>query len=155
MNAETIREVVVPAMTVARFHGYGQSPEDIAFEKMKEWMQGAGISPDSVRIFGFNNPNPEPGSESYGYDFWVELPEGSPPRAAAASVETKQFDGGRYAALHHDGPPDGISATWKRLVAEVAKSIYEHAHHQWLEEHYIDFAREGEVLSLDCLAPIR
>lgn len=155
MNAETIREVVIPAMTVARFHGYGPSPEVIAFGKMREWMQGAGISPDSVRIFGFNNPNPEAGSESYGYDFWVELPADSAARAAAASVETKEFEGGRYAALHHEGTGKTIPATWKRLLSQLARSPYDHAHHQWLEEHFVDFDAETEVLSLDCLAPIR
>lgn len=151
MTNSTMRVVNIPAMTVARFHGYGREPEDRAFTLMKEWMLGNDIDPGTRRIFGFNNPNPQPGSESYGYEFWVELSEPE----KAPEVERIRFDGGRYAALRHDGNGETIPRTWKRLVELLAESTHDHAHHQWLEEHFIDFAEENEVFSLDCLAPIR
>jgi DNA gyrase inhibitor GyrI len=153
-----LRIVDVPRMRVARFHGYGASPEGIAFGKMKDWLSAHGVRSGrpACRVFGFNNPNPEPGSTNYGYEFWVELPpDSSLERAADEGVETRGFDGGRYGALRHEGPGETIPQTWKRLVGLIGSSTHEHAHHQWLEEHFLDLGSRTEVLILDCLAPIR
>lgn len=159
MNNEGMRIVEIGPMAVASFHGYGASPEEIAFERMRAWLAAAGIvtGEPPARVFGFNNPSPASGSPNYGYEFWVELPAGSPLAGAAQNdpeVTVKPFDGGRYAALHHDGTGESIPATWKCLVEMVVVAGHETGHHQWLEEHFIDLGRENEVLSLDCLAPI-
>lgn len=159
MKKEELRIVEIGPMSVAGFHGYGASPEMIAFGQMKAWLAAAGVEAGAppARVFGFNNPSPTSGSPNYGYEFWVELPVGSPLAVAAQNdpeATVKQFDGGRYAALHHEGTGESIPATWKRLVELVVVAGHEMGHHQWLEEHFIDLGRENEVLSLDCLAPI-
>lgn len=156
MEELQMRIVDVPAMRVARFHGFGPEPEMIAFESMKSRLLSAtGTAGRPPRIFGFNNPNPEPGSPNYGYEFWVQILAASDLEAAAADVEVGEFAGGRYAALRHDGTGETIPATWKRLVGLLSAGGYDHAHHQWLEEHFVDFGARTEVLYIDCLAPIR
>ena len=163
MEGSEMRIVEVPTMRVARFHGYGATPEGIAFGKMQQWLESHGMSAEKppCRIFGFNNPSPESGSPNYGYEFWLELPSGSTLEATAESaalrneVEIRKFDGGRYAAMRHEGGGETIPKTWKRLVAQVAESGHEHSHHQWLEEHFPASGTESGELSLDCLDPIR
>ena len=157
MREVTITEL--PAMKVASFHGYGESPEMIAYGEMTRWLAAAGVvsgKPPS-RVFGFNNPDPEPGTTSYGYEFWVELPPGSElgRHADETAAVTKQFPGGRYVSLRHEGPGEGIGAAWKELVRQAGERGLDHGDHQWLEEHHIDLGNESEVLCLDCLGPIR
>jgi DNA gyrase inhibitor GyrI len=145
-------------MKVAVFHGFGRSPEEIAFQKLRRWAERSdALSSDPPpRVFGFNNPNPSAGSESYGYDFWLELPEESPTgRRAEEEGICVEFLGGLYAALRHDGPAETIPSSWQRLVSQVAESECEHADHQWLEEHFPDLTADPRVLCLDCLMPIR
>jgi DNA gyrase inhibitor GyrI len=159
MKQEKMSIVEIGPMSVASFHGYGASPEAIAFERMKTWLAATGMATGvpPARVFGFNNPSPGSGSPNYGYEFWVELPSDSPLAVAAQNeheVTVKQFDGGRYAALRHEGTGESIPASWKRLVELAAAAGCEHGHHQWLEEHYIDLGGDNEVLCLDCLAPI-
>jgi DNA gyrase inhibitor GyrI len=159
MKKNEMRIVEIGPMSVASFHGYGASPETIAFEQMKAWLAAAGVvtGVPTARVFGFNNPSPTSGSPNYGYEFWVELPADSPLAVAVQNepeVAVKRFDGGRYAALAHEGTGESIPAAWKRLVELTVAAGHETGHHQWLEEHFIDLGRESEVLSLDCLAPI-
>ena len=154
-----IRVVEVPAMSVASFHAFGPSPEHLAFEKMKTWLEARGVTRGSppARVFGFNNPSPSTGTPNYGYEFWVELRAGTPLAEAASQgdVVVKVFAGGKYAGLHHTGTGETIPETWKRLVRLAATAGHGHAGHQWLEEHYLDLSSRSEILSLDCLAPIR
>jgi len=159
MKKEQMRIVEIGPISVASFHGYGASPETIAFDRMKAWLAGMGVVTGfpPARVFGFNNPSPASGSPNYGYEFWLELPAGTSLAAAAQNepeVTVKRFDGGRYAALHHEGTGESIPATWKRLVELVVAERHETGHHQWLEEHFIELGRESEVLSIDCLAPL-
>jgi DNA gyrase inhibitor GyrI len=161
-----LRTVEIGAMSVLVFHGYGKSPEELAFGKLAQWVKtnDAMSREPKPRIFGFNNPNPSPGSEQYGYDFWLEVPDGSGfaeglQAQSSASEEddgpvVHHFDGGLYAALHHEGTGETIPGTWKSLVEMVEQSAYAHASHQWLEEHFVDFRNTGDVLSIDCLMPI-
>ena len=153
-------------MNVMVFHDYSPSPEEAAMAKLLKWAedhQALGRTP-ALRIFGHNNPDPSPGTESYGYDFWLELPQGQDWVGADeglndgggdAAPSIVNFKGGWYAALHHDGPGEQIPETWKRLVALLAESPLEGSEHQWLEEHFLTSDSAGPVLSIDCLAPIR
>ena len=72
--------------------------------------------PARHRIFGFNNPDPSPGSPNYGYELWIVID---------AAVETDDtvgrltFEGGRYAVARcavPEGDYDVIGQTWQRLV---------------------------------------
>jgi len=163
---DELRTVGIGPMDVAVFHGYGASPEMIAFGKLVRWIKETNAM-DRVpkpRVFGFNNPNPSPGSEEYGYDFWIELP----PDSGLAERVSKQpetvgddnqparlrFEGGLYVALAHEGPGETIPNAWASLVETAARLGYAHGKHQWLEEHFIDLTRDDGVLSLDCLLPV-
>jgi hypothetical protein len=53
------------------------------------------------RTFGFNNPDPSPGSPNYGYEIWLGVGpdvEESPP------IEIKQVVLGKYAVTRCVGP---------------------------------------------------
>src|SRR5512146_2425040 len=86
---------------------------------------------DQRRFFGYNNPNPAPGSPNYGYDTWVTVDESIQPEEG---VQIINFPGGRYAVTHVDNV-ESIEPTWKLLVGWMERSRYRHGRHQWLEEH--------------------
>ena len=153
MNDLTVRIVTLEPLRVASFHGFGPNPEHLAAEKLVAWAGPRGDLTDIAhhRIFGFNNPNPSPGSPNYGYEFWIVV---GPEVAPTAEVPIKEFAGGRYAVTRCRGV-EGIGATWGRLVAWLSDSQHGHAAHQWLEEHLnpVFPAAEDELL-LDLYAPI-
>ena len=66
--AETleVRFVDLPAMTVASALGFGKEPEYKAAQMMSAFTAPRGIEAGSEDhpSFGFNNPNPSPGSEN-------------------------------------------------------------------------------------------
>jgi DNA gyrase inhibitor GyrI len=70
----------------------------------------------------------------------------------------KDFEGGLYAVLHCEvSSGEEISACWQQLVAWLTDSEYDHAHHQWLEEHLWTEEEpfSEDPLVLDLYAPIR
>ncbi|TFH11635.1 MAG: AraC family transcriptional regulator [Candidatus Atribacteria bacterium] len=110
----------LPAMRVASALGFGAEPEGIAWDMIASFAQEAGIDlvdKDNV-TFGFNNPDPSPGSENYGYEIWL-------PVAASVvgvdPVQIKDFAGGTYATTRFTGLSN-IGRVWKELVAWVEDS---------------------------------
>jgi hypothetical protein len=75
MSELNMRIVKLDAMRVASAQGFGENPEEQAWEKLLAWAEPQGLlaDQDAVRFFGFNNPNPSPGSPNYGYDQWVTV----------------------------------------------------------------------------------
>ena len=75
MSEIEVRIIKLDPMRVASIWGFGEQPENIAFQKLEPWATSRGIrnNPDEHRIFGFNNPDPHPGSPNYGYEIWVEV----------------------------------------------------------------------------------
>jgi DNA gyrase inhibitor GyrI len=154
MNELQVRIVHLEPMRVASVHGYGPSPEGVAWSKLFAWAKPKGLLDDykERRIFGFNNPNPSPGSPNYGYEFWITV---GPELEPEGEVHIQDFRGGLYAVTRCQGV-ENIGPTWQKLVEWLAHSKYEHARHQWLEEH-IGPAIEHEdpsKLTLDLYAPI-
>lgn len=129
-----VRIVRLEPMRVASALGYGESPEPLAWDRILSWAKARGLLEDlnAVRFFGFNNPDPSPGTPNYGYEQWitvgpeVEAEEGD-------EIEIKPFSGGLYAVTRCKGIPQ-IHPTWKRLVAWYEESDYRRGHQQWLEE---------------------
>ena len=79
MSELEVRIVQLEPMRVASAYGFGESPEDVAWTKLKTWMKETLINPEEHRFFGFNNPNPSPGSPKYGYEQWITVgPEVEP-----------------------------------------------------------------------------
>ncbi len=154
MSELEVRIVRLEPMRVAAVRGFGASPEHLAWEKMAAWARPKGLLKDVERhrIFGFNNPDPSPGSPNYGYEFWIMVGDEVQPEG---EVEIKHFDGGLYAVTRSQGV-ENITPTWKRLVAWLEDSPHKRACHQWLEEHLgpVDTPIEESELILDLYAPI-
>lgn len=154
MDAIEVRIVKLEPLRVARFHGYGEGPEDIAWGKLEAWAKPKGLLDftEAHRIFGFNNPNPAPGSPNYGYEFWMTV---TPEETAGEDVEIIAFPGGLYAVARCEvrAPWEDIPGTWQQLVAWRENSPYKAAHHQWLEQH-VHVEKAGVEFMLDLYLPI-
>jgi len=152
MSELDVRIVELKPMRVASVYGFGESPESIAWAKLVAWAKPRGLLDDRKqhRIFGFNNPNPAPGSPNYGYEFWIVVGPDVEPEEA---VRIHEFLGGLYAVTRCKGV-ENITDTWKRLVRWLADSPYKHAGHQWLEEHLHAVDAPQDEFILDLYAPI-
>jgi DNA gyrase inhibitor GyrI len=136
MNELDVRIVKLEPMRVASAHAFGPNPETEAMNKLQAWAHPEGLldDPEKHRVFGFNNPDPSPGSPNYGYEFWIAV---GPDAEAEGDIEIKEFSGGLYAVTRCEVQGDAydiISATWQQLVAWREDSPYRCAAHQWLEE---------------------
>lgn len=154
MGELVVRIVKLEPIRVASVYGFGDSPERLAWEKLVAWAGPKGLlgGDESPGIFGFNNPNPSPGSPNYGYEFWIEVDSDMEPEG---DVRIQDFRGGLYAVTRCKGV-ETITATWKQLVAWLVDSKYKHAGHQWLEKHIgpADVPVSEAELVLDLYAPI-
>ena len=139
MNEMNVNLVEVPPMKMVSFHGFGTGPEDLALAAMHEWARKHQyFKGDHPRCFGFNNPDPTPGSPNYGYEIWLVIPQ----EVAVDDATEKQFPGGTYARTHCEGQMqdagDFIPAAWKKLMEWLENSSYQLGKHQWMEEHLAD-----------------
>jgi DNA gyrase inhibitor GyrI len=155
MSEIDVRIVDLPPLRVASVHAYGPNPEEVAWQKLVAWARPRGLLDDNQThpIFGFNNPDPSPGTPNYGYEFWIVV---GPEVEADGEVKVVQFPGGRYAVARCEtrGDMEQIGRSWKQLVAWQAKSAYRPARHQWLEKH-IGYTDEAETeLVMDLYMPI-
>lgn len=161
-----VRIVHLPEATVAAAHYVGSEPEDHAGRMIAEftrenrlWEKGS-----SVRLYGFNHPNPSPEGGEYGYEFWVTIPDDMD---VPAPLTKKRFPGGTYAA---HGISMGNFHEWQWLSDWVYESeVWENNGsnssedmYGCLEEHlnYYDHIRETtagvpEIEQLDLLIPVR
>jgi len=116
-----VRTVELPTMTVASALGFGKEPEMEAARMMNAFTQGLGFAPGSEGhpSFGFNNPNPSPGSENYGYELWVKVDPGT---EAVDPVTIKEVPGARYEVTRFTGLSN-IGRVWKEFAA-------------WYEDHH-------------------
>ncbi len=157
MSELQVRIVELEPMRVASAHAYSASPEGDAWTRLIAWAEPRRLldDPDTHRIFGFNNPDPSPGSPNYGYEFWIVVgPEVEP----EGDIKIKDFSGGLYAVTRCEvkGNPEVIPNTWKALISWREESKYRYAHHQWLEEHIVsaDAVPEEGWFVLDLYMPI-
>lgn len=142
-------------MRVACVNGFGEGPEEMAFEKMKAWATAHNLLDKPYRLFGYNNPDPSPGSPNYGYDVWITVDESAQADGEARIID---FPGGLYAVtrLEVKNPWEDIPATWRELVKWMENSKYHHGQHQWLEEHIgpLDEMGNSPSFTLDLHLPI-
>jgi AraC family transcriptional regulator len=153
MSEQEVKIVKLDPMQVICFNGFGEGPEQAALAKLFAWAQAHG---KSGRVFGYNNPNPSPGSPNYGYDAWMVVDEAV--RADEGEARLIDFPGGLYAVLRCpvEKPWDDIPAAWQKLVLWRENSRYQEASHQWLEEHIDPHnASSGENFTLDLFLPIK
>ena len=112
MSEVEVRIVEMPPMRVASAHGFGQSPEDQAWEKIRAFAEAKGLDTAKTRFFGFNNPSPSPGSPNYGYEQWMTV---GPEVEAEGDVVIKEIPARRYAVTRFQGL-ENIGRVWQELV---------------------------------------
>ncbi len=158
-----IRIVELPPMRVACVRAISKTPENDAWAKMRAWAESKGFLEDLENhpVFGFNNPDPSPGSKEYGYEFWIRVgPEVEP----EGEIKIKEFEGGLYAVATcnlkeeieaEQFEREGFLNSWRRLQLWVAESKeYKVAKHQCLERARDPSVSEDELI-LDLHMPIR
>jgi len=117
-----VRIVDLPSMRVASALGFGPDPENQAFSILIPFAKRIGLEPGSpgYRTFGFNNPNPSPGSPNYGYEVWLVV---GPDVEATDPITIKEVPGSKYAVTRFTGLSN-IGQVWKELVAWFEDSPY-------------------------------
>ena len=153
MDTVPYRIVDLPAMRVAALRAFGPSPEEEAWNRMLAWAKERGLldGQPAPRFFGFNNPNPTPGSPNYGYEVWITV---GPQVQPEQGVEILEIPAQRCATLLHDGHTDEIFPAWQRLVAAVEQSPHAVGDDRCLEEHLRFFDPESGTIRLDLLLPV-
>ncbi len=128
----------LPPMRVACALGFGTEPELEAWQHIQEFAErnGLDMSDGTHRYFGFNNPNPSPGSPNYGYEQWMTVGDDV---EASGAVTLKEIPAGRYAVTRFRGL-ENITPTWKRFV-------------QWFEESGLEWGSHCDCLE-ELLTPI-
>ena len=92
-----VRVLYIPPCVVASIQYKGESPEEHAGDLLDAFIREVGLyelKPDA-KVYGFNNPDPSPDAPTYGYEFWVSIPESL---EVKAPFTKKYFEGGLYAA---------------------------------------------------------
>ena len=127
-----VRMIRLETMTVVATLGFGPQPELIAWEKILTFARAHGLleQPQRPRFFGFNNPNPSPGSPNYGYEQWMTLPPGLQPEG---DLEVKVIPASLYAVARFQGL-EHIGQMWMRLVAWCEASPHRMSEGECLEE---------------------
>lgn len=117
---------------VASVRVISRTPEIDAWQKMRSWAEPLGLlnNPKKHPVYGFNNPNPEPGKSEYGYEFWMVTDR---EYKLAEGMEYKKFNGGQYAVITCNLTEEleseffkehGYLESWKKLVEWVKASKY-------------------------------
>ena len=137
MDENTVAIVELEPMRVVSFRAVGNSPEEIALQKLMDWARPNGLLEDLSKhpIFGFDNPPPTEGQEEYGYEVWIRIETGT---LLESHLETRVFDGGAYAVTEcavGGEPWKTITATWERLNDWAQANGYEPGSHQHFEKY--------------------
>jgi AraC family transcriptional regulator len=124
-------------------------------EKLIAWAKPKGLldDPENHRVFGFNNPDPSPGSPNYGYEFWIVV---GPDVEPEGEIKIKGFTGGLYAVTRCEVRGDAydiIPSTWKQLMAWCEDGKYQSGTHQWLEQ-LLTLPGSTDEFTLDLYLPI-
>ncbi len=120
MEKQDVRIVTLEPFRVISAHGFGPSPEALAWDKLIGYCKAQGIQSElkAHRFFGFNNPNPSAGSPNYGYEQWMTIGGDA---LATGDLKVKDFRGGRYAVAHCKNPMN-LPQAWRDLVSWVEAS---------------------------------
>jgi len=128
MSELEVKIIQMEPMRVACAHGFGESPEMLAWEQILAFAREKGIDTEQARFFGFNNPNPSPGSPNYGYEQWMTV---GPEVEAEGDIIIKEVPSRLYAVTHFKGISQ-IGEMWQQLVLWFEDSPYKKPPH-WHE----------------------
>ena len=120
MSELNVRITDLEPMRVASGYGFGEVPEEEAWDKILAFAQSKGIDLETARFFGFNNPDPSPGSPNYGYEQWITV---DPDVEPDGDIRIVDFPGGLYAVTRFTGLAN-IGRVLKELVHWVEDSAY-------------------------------
>ena len=150
MSELNVKIVKLEPMRMISTYGFGQRPEDQAWEKLRAWLEQKGMMADlkAHRFLGFNNPGPTLGSPNYGYEQWMTV---GPEVVPEGDVRVKSFYGGLYAVTRCK--LSVITETWKKLVVWREGTAYKPASHECLEECLTPFV-PFEDMEFDIYLPI-
>lgn len=154
MKELEVKIVKLEPMRVASVRVISKTPENDAWEKMRAWAEPKGLLEDIEKnpVFGFNNPNPSPDREDYGYEFWIRVEPDTKPEK---DINIKEFEGGLYAVttckLKEELESEffqkqGYLESWKKIVDWVKSSKYKVGKHQCLEKAHDPEASEEELI---------
>lgn len=152
-----VRIIELEPMRVASAHVIGKSPEEKAMAKLMPWAEKLGLldNLEEHSVYGFNNPDPSPEKEEYGYEFWIKI---GPEVQTENEIKVKEFGGGLYAVTTTRlilDPTSSFIPAWKKLAEWVkANTKYDFGSHQWLEKHINPRAAPEEMI-LDLYCPIK
>jgi len=151
MQENEIKIVKLSSMRVASVRAISSSPENDAWAKIEPWAIEKGLLDDLKKhpLFGFNNPNPEPGKKEYGYEFWIKVDDKID---SDDIIKVKEFIGGLYAV--RSCKLNSIGNSWLLLKKWVENSKYQIGEHQWLEKAVNPGTAEDELI-LDLYFPIK
>ena len=161
MKKFEVQIVRLEPMRVASARVISKTPEKDAWEKMRAWAEPKGLLDDLTThpVYGFNNPNPSPGREEYGYEFWIRV---DPDVEPEGEIQIKKVEGGLYAVTtcrlkeeleSEFFQKEGYLESWKNLVDWVKSSKYTSGSRQCLEKAHDPGASEEELV-LDLYCPI-
>jgi DNA gyrase inhibitor GyrI len=155
LDDHKIQIITLTQMRMASTYGFGHNPEEIAWKKLVDWAKPKNFLNDieSYPIFGFNNPNPSPGSAKYGYEFWIKVPVDAEPQDDIRIIE---FMGGTYAVLRCDAqgdPGKNIPTAWHELIEWCKQNKKKFGHHQALEK-LVSNPENTDALVLDLYCPV-
>lgn len=128
MSELEVRIVQMEPMRVASAHGFGTNPEEQAWDKILAFAKAQGLDTEQARFFGFNNPNPSPGSPNYGYEQWITV---GPHVEASGEITIKEIPARQYAVTRCESL-NTITETWRKLVLWFEDSAHKKPAH-WCE----------------------
>ncbi|MFX0092509.1 MAG: GyrI-like domain-containing protein [Candidatus Hodarchaeota archaeon] len=140
------------AMKVVSVCVISRTPENDAWAKMEAWAKPLGLLNDPINhpVFGFNNPNPQPGKSEYGYEFWIRIYEDV---EIDEGMEIKEVEEGLYACITCNLTEElestffkekGVLESWYKLTQWVETSKYKKGGNRCLERAHEPGSSEGD-----------
>jgi DNA gyrase inhibitor GyrI len=152
MSEFEIRIEELPAMRVASFKGFSETPEMDAHNTAVAWAEKKGLLKD-FHTFGFNNPPPwSTDGPEYGYELWVVIGKDT---EVEADIEVKEYPA-TLCAVTSIERLEQIGDAWKYLYEWVkASKEYEHPDVNGLEEVTSPIGTPEEELSFNLWLPVK
>ncbi len=155
MDTLNVQIIKLKPMRMASAYGFGDNPEDQAWQRIYAWAKPQGLLEDVAAhpMYGFNNPNPSPASTHYGYEIWMKV---EPSVEPTGDIRIVEFTGGAYATMRcfaQGDPAKNIPAAWKALADWCKSNNLRFGHHQPLESVVSGRDNPAELV-LDLFCPI-
>ncbi len=153
MSDLEVRIVEMEPMRVVSARAFGPSPEAVAGARMMAFLASKGLRFEDVRWYGFNNPNPSPGTPNYGYEVWATV---GPEIEGEDDITVLDIPARLYAVTHCESL-ETIGQDWKNLVLWFEDSPYKATDHwhQCLEHLLTEPSAPEDQYNFDLYLPVR